>query len=79
MDMGDFVPDAEIAITEGEKSVQILPGAPTRVWGYEGEGNLVLARGLMSRLRAKLELNPKDPRYILTVPGVGYVLANPRE
>ncbi len=28
----------------------------------------------ISRLRAKLELDPKDPRYIKTVRGVGYVL-----
>ena len=50
-----------------------------RVWGYEGEGNVELARGLVSRLRAKIEENPKAPRYILTVPGVGYLLANPEE
>ncbi len=32
-----FVPDAEVAITAVEKTVQILPGVATRVWGYEGE------------------------------------------
>ena len=31
------MPDAEVLITAGEKYVQILPGAQTRVWGYEGE------------------------------------------
>ncbi len=36
MDMGEFEPDAEIALSAGEKWVQILPGSPTRVWGYEG-------------------------------------------
>jgi FtsP/CotA-like multicopper oxidase with cupredoxin domain len=35
--MEPFVPDAEIAITAVEKYVQILPGAQTRVWSYEGE------------------------------------------
>src|SRR3990172_3268659 len=36
--MGDmFMPDAEVLITASEKFVQILPGAQTRVWGYEGE------------------------------------------
>ena len=36
--MGDmFMPDAEVRITAGEKWVQILPGAQTRVWGYEGQ------------------------------------------
>ncbi len=48
-----------------------------RVWGYEGEGSVELARGLVSRLRAKVESNPREPVLIVTVPGVGYVLANP--
>jgi DNA-binding response OmpR family regulator len=29
----------------------------------------------ISKLRAKIEPNPKDPRYIMTVRGVGYILA----
>ncbi len=36
MDM-PFEPDAEVAITAAEKYVQILPGAQTRVWSYEGQ------------------------------------------
>ncbi|HJZ85814.1 MAG TPA: response regulator transcription factor [Polyangia bacterium] len=32
----------------------------------------------VSKLRAKLEPNPKEPRYIKTVRGVGYVLARDR-
>lgn len=35
MDM--FMPDAEVLVTSGEKWVQILPGAQTRVWGYGGQ------------------------------------------
>ncbi len=35
--MGEFMPDAEIAVTAKEKWVQILPGAQTRVWSYEGQ------------------------------------------
>jgi len=35
--MEPFVPDAEISITAVEKYVQILSGAQTRVWGYEGQ------------------------------------------
>ncbi len=45
-----------------------------RVWGYEGEGSMELARGLISRLRAKVEINPREPEMIITVPGVGYCL-----
>jgi len=48
-----------------------------RVWGYSGEGDRELVRGLISRLRAKIEQDPKNPRYILTVPGTGYRLQNP--
>ncbi|HEX6034194.1 MAG TPA: hypothetical protein VFY83_07145, partial [Anaerolineales bacterium] len=32
-----FMPDAEISITAVEKFVQILSGAQTRVWSYEGQ------------------------------------------
>ena len=35
--MEPFVPDAEISITAALKSVQILPGAQTNVWSYEGQ------------------------------------------
>jgi len=37
LQMEPFVPDAEISITAVEKYVQILSGAPTRVWSYEGQ------------------------------------------
>ena len=42
------------------------------VWGYTGEGNRSLVRGLIQRLRTKVEPNPSKPRYILTQPRVGY-------
>jgi DNA-binding response OmpR family regulator len=53
---------------------QVLPteGIVERVWGYSGQGDRELVRGLISRLRAKLETDPRNPYYILTVPGVGY-------
>jgi two-component system response regulator MtrA len=43
-----------------------------RVWGYSGEGNRELVRGLISRLRHKIEHNPNQPRLIETLPGIGY-------
>jgi two-component system alkaline phosphatase synthesis response regulator PhoP len=43
-----------------------------RVWGYTNQGDRDLIRGLVSRLRAKVEADPRKPQYILTVPGVGY-------
>lgn len=43
-----------------------------QVWGYSGEGDKDLVRGLIRRLRTKVEPDPSKPRYILTVPGLGY-------
>ncbi len=53
---------------------QILPTEVIveRVWGYSGRGDKELVRGLVSRLRAKVEFEPRNPQYILTLPGVGY-------
>ena len=44
------------------------------VWGYSGKGNRDLVRGLIKRLRSKIEEDPQEPRYILTVTGAGYML-----
>jgi DNA-binding response OmpR family regulator len=43
-----------------------------RVWGYTGEGNRDLVRGLVSRLRQKIEPEPESTRFIETIAGVGY-------
>jgi DNA-binding response OmpR family regulator len=43
-----------------------------RVWGYSGRGDRDLVRGLVSRLRVKVEGDPHKPQYILTEPGIGY-------
>jgi DNA-binding response OmpR family regulator len=42
------------------------------VWGYSGEGNRDLIRGLVQRLRTKMEPDPHNPRYIINAPGIGY-------
>ena len=42
-----------------------------RVWGYT-EGDRTLLRKLVNRLRAKIEPDPRQPRYTITVPGIGY-------
>jgi DNA-binding response OmpR family regulator len=44
------------------------------VWGYNGEGDASLIKSHIRHLRQKVELDPGNPRYILTVPGVGYTL-----
>lgn len=53
---------------------QILPTDQIieHVWGYSGEGNRELVRGLVQRLRAKIEPVPRQPKYIMTEPGIGY-------
>ncbi|HIP70322.1 MAG TPA: response regulator transcription factor, partial [Anaerolineae bacterium] len=43
-----------------------------RVWGYSGDGNRELVRGLVRRLRRKIEPNPAHPQYIFNHPGLGY-------
>ncbi len=53
---------------------QVIPpeNLVEHVWGYSGDGNRELVRGLVQRLRSKVEPAPREPRYILTEPGVGY-------
>jgi DNA-binding response OmpR family regulator len=43
-----------------------------RVWGYTGGGNRDLVRGLVSRLRRKIEPDPEQTHFLETIPGVGY-------
>lgn len=50
----------------------------TAVWGVEG-GDRAMLKQLVYRLRAKVEPDPAQPRFIETVPGVGYGLINEGE
>ncbi len=60
---------------------QVLPTETLveRIWGYTGEGDRDLVRGLISRLRAKIEADPRQPRFIHTLAGVGYVFRDETE
>lgn len=49
-----------------------------RVWGYEGEGSRDLVRGLIRRLRRKIEPFPNKPRFIHNLSGVGYHFSPPQ-
>ncbi len=45
------------------------------VWGPNHEEDGHYLRIYMRQLRRKLEVNPAEPQYLLTEPGVGYRLA----
>ncbi len=51
----------------------------TAVWGPEYQDDVDYLRAYIRYLRRKLEAVPSNPRYILTSPGVGYLLACPEE
>lgn len=48
-----------------------------RVWGYDAEIRTRTLDVHIGRLRAKVEEDTSHPKYILTVPGVGYKLCAP--
>jgi len=49
----------------------------TTVWGPEYRDDIDYLRAYIRYLRRKIEENPHEPRYILTTPGVGYMLTCP--
>jgi two-component system KDP operon response regulator KdpE len=49
------------------------------VWGPEYVNDIDYLRAYVRYLRRKIEPDPSEPRYILTTPGVGYMLACPAE
>ena len=44
------------------------------VWGYEADDDVEIIRTCVKRLRTKLEKDPKKPKFIKTVYGLGYSL-----
>jgi DNA-binding response OmpR family regulator len=50
-----------------------------RVWGRDCVHEVAFLWVYIRRLRRKIEPDPAQPRYILTVPGIGYRLAAPSE
>jgi len=47
----------------------------THAWGYSDDGDTYLIKAHIRHLREKIEKEPSRPRFIRTVPGVGYSLA----
>lgn len=50
-----------------------------KVWGYSYQGYEHTVNSHINRLREKIERNPANPRYILTVRGVGYQFVEPED
>lgn len=46
----------------------------SHVWGLRGSGDRQLLKQLVHRLRQKIEADAAHPRYLVTVPGIGYEL-----
>lgn len=53
---------------------QVIPSENIveHVWGYSGDGNRELVRGLVQRLRSKIEDDPSHPKFIHNELGIGY-------
>jgi DNA-binding response OmpR family regulator len=49
----------------------------TRIWGLEYRDDVQILRTWISRLRNKIESDPKNPILIRTVPKIGYILEQP--
>jgi two-component system KDP operon response regulator KdpE len=47
----------------------------TNVWGAEYRSEIDYLRAYIRRLRQKIEENPHSPKYLLSRPGIGYMLA----
>ena len=45
----------------------------TNVWGNEYQGSMDYVHVYISHLRRKIEENIREPRYIVTVHGIGYI------
>jgi two-component system KDP operon response regulator KdpE len=51
----------------------------TAIWGSEYRDDLDYLRAYIHYLRQKLEVDPSNPKIILSSPGVGYMLAAPEK
>ncbi|MBX3202944.1 MAG: response regulator transcription factor [Labilithrix sp.] len=74
---GDIVTREDLAaLVREQNKPRVVPGAKTEPNTYDPSVDRSLDVHV-SRLRQKLEDDPKEPRFIKTVRGVGYVLARP--
>jgi len=85
-----FVDEGEVALTPTEYNllrelatnanrVMLHEQLLSAVWGPEYRDEVDYLRAYIRYLRRKIEPNPSEPRYIVTRPGVGYMLACPED
>jgi two-component system KDP operon response regulator KdpE len=85
-----FVDGREVALTATEYQLlrQLAVNANcvvlhqqllAEVWGPEYRDEMDYLRAYIRYVRKKIEPDPSNPRYILTTPGVGYMLSCPQE
>jgi two-component system KDP operon response regulator KdpE len=67
--------DLLAALARGEGKVMTHSSLMQAVWGKRLEENTHYLRIYMRQLRNKIEADPTQPRYLKTVPGVGYCLS----
>lgn len=67
--------DLLAALARGEGRVMTHSSLMQAVWGKRLEENTHYLRIYMRQLRNKIEADPTQPRYLKTVPGVGYCLS----
>jgi len=48
----------------------------SHIWGFGNEGDAGLIKAHIRHIRQKIEPDPANPRFILTVPGVGYTMTS---
>jgi len=78
-----FVNGNEVELTNKEyELLMLLISAPnkvftkeeifSKVWGYDAEQDIPTITVHIRKLREKIEFNPSEPEYIITIWGVGY-------
>jgi two-component system KDP operon response regulator KdpE len=83
-----FMDDQEVTLTPTEygllRELALYPNRVmlhqqllSAVWGAEYRDEIDYLRAYVRYLRRKIEPDPSNPRYVLTTPGVGYMLSCP--
>jgi two-component system KDP operon response regulator KdpE len=66
-------------LTLNPNKVMLHQDLLSAVWGQEYRDDIDYLRAYIRYLREKIELDPSNPKYIITLPGTGYMFACPDE